>query len=41
MNCTYHTLSHKIKAALIEKILDGYLTRAKVEPVSDNVEEDE
>jgi hypothetical protein len=37
----YLSWSHKIEAALVGKRLDGYLTGAKVEPTSNNVEKDE
>jgi hypothetical protein len=38
---TYLSWSRRIETALVGKILDGYLTGAKAEPVGDNVEEDE
>jgi hypothetical protein len=37
----YLSWSHKIEAALVGKRFDRYLTGAKVEPASNNVEKDE
>jgi hypothetical protein len=38
---TYLSWSRRIKAVLVGKKLDGYLTGAKAEPVGDSVEDDE